>query len=399
MEIQLSEYEGPDLIENIVLFISDSLRYDFLPEDVAELGVSCRAISPSTYTASSLPSIFTSQFPYEHKQWDFSKRLPKKPYLLRVSENGGINVDTVWGDDYENDEKPTLSLLNVDKSTRFDALEPPFTYIVHDHGGHSPYGGQGEGFTNTKEFFQENDFDQEKIIELYEKGVEESVERFFDLYEKLGKESLLENTLVIFTSDHGELLGEYGGVYEHTSPMVPETLEVPVVFCGAGIPNVTIDKEIISSIDLAPTALSALGKTVPGRMRGSDLWSGTDSERPLRADIWRTSRFGSKVRYAASSVWDNNGGVVIHRGSRIGRIAFAVGANMYLAPHASITRRRPVRNLRSLVSVYGPKQVEYGNYTGDYDPTRLLETSFEEKEGVDDVEVDREKLEALGYVQ
>lgn len=395
---QLSEYGGRDSVKNVVFFISDSLRDDFLPKAVAKLGVNYSAISPSTYTASSLPSILTSRFPYEHQIWDFSSQLHEKPKILETEGYGGINVDTVWGDDYANNEKPTLSLLNVTENTPFDDLEPPFTYVVHDHGGHSPYGRQGEGFTNTKEFFRENNFNRTKIIGLYEQGVKESVERFINLYEALDEKSLLEDTLVIFTSDHGELLGEYGGVYEHTSPMVPESLKVPVVFCGAGLPDVTVNEQVISSIDLAPTALSAQGKLVPEQMRGADLWSGTDTERPVRADVWRRSRFGSKIRYAASSIWDTNGGVVMHRGSRLGRIAFAVGTNMYLAPHASITRRRPVRNLQSIVSAYGPNTVEYGNYAGDYEPARLLDSSFEEKEEDDDIEVDREKLEALGYV-
>jgi arylsulfatase A-like enzyme len=398
MATRLSDFSSKDAVENVVIFVSDSLRNDYLPDSIAELGMRMQAIAPSTFTASSMPSLLTGRYAPNHKVWNFSNHLPEAPHLLRTAHSSGVNVDNVWGDEYENEDKPTLSLLNLDKNTRFEELEPPFVYVVHDHGAHSPYGKQNGRFKNSQEFFEENVADQKNIVNQYVKGVDQSANRFHELYTRLQEESLLEDTLLIFTSDHGELLGEYGSLYEHTSPMVPELLKVPVVFCGAGLPQRSVDDELISGIDLAPTILGAQRRVIPGDIEGNDLWTGRDSGRIIRADAWRDTRFGHGVQYVASSVWDEHGGEVIHHGSRLGRLAFAIGTDTYLAPHAPLVRRQLFRNLRKILQVHVPSRISYGDYEGDFDPSNLRDTSFEHREDVPEVEIDREKLEALGYV-
>lgn len=399
MSTSLARLSAVREVENVLLFISDSLRDDYLPRRIAELGVRTHAVSPSTYTASSLPSMLTSTFPHEHGTWNFSFQLPNPPHLLTQATSSGVNVDDVWGEEYENETKPTLSVLNLAENTRLDDLEEPFTFVVHDHGGHSPYGRHGDGFTTTREFFRENDFSQARLVDLYERGVEQSADRFLALYDRLDDRGLLEDTLVVFTSDHGELLGEHGGLYEHTSPMVPETVEVPIVWCGAGLPATHVEDRLFSGVDVAPTALGATGRSIPAEMRGLDLWRGTPGNRPVRADVWRETRFGDRVRYAASSVWNQDGGVVVHRGSRLGRIAYALGSHVYRAPYAPLVRRRPIRSVRALLGVHAPRRVEYGTYTGGTAPEDLLDDRFEIDESTGDVDVDREQLEALGYVQ
>jgi arylsulfatase A-like enzyme len=67
---------------------------------------------------------------------------------------------------------------------------------------------------------------------------------------------LAENTLVIFASDHGEYLGDYGcfgkrGMHD-SSARVPFVLSLPGVFDGG-----TIDDTPVSLIDIAPTILEA----------------------------------------------------------------------------------------------------------------------------------------------
>jgi arylsulfatase A-like enzyme len=393
------ELASGDDVENVLIYISDSLRYDYVPDSISSLGVSARAISPSTFTASSVPSILGGNYPHEHRVWGFSEQLSQPPWLLRTANSGGANVERVWGDEYELDEKPTLSLLNLDRHTPYDELGRPFTYVVHDHGGHSPYGEAGERFKPSRTFFEANQNDERLIEQKYVEGVRQSVERFQRLLDELERDGELSRTLCIFTSDHGELLGEHGGIYEHTSPMVPELLEVPVVFCGAGIPGGMSFDRLLSGLDIAPTALSAQGRSVPDSMTGWDLWTGATHSRQIRADIWRRSSYGERVCYAASSVWDENGGLVVHRGPRAGRLAFALGANLYMAPYAPVVRKRPLKNTKALLSAYLPRTVRYGRYGGSVTPADLTEPAFEPNQGASRVEVDSEKLRALGYVE
>jgi len=68
---------------------------------------------------------------------------------------------------------------------------------------------------------------------------------------------LREDTLIIFTSDHGELLGERINLrkrYAHGNPPIKNLVQVPTVFLGEGFEN-----NFARSIDIVETALKILG--------------------------------------------------------------------------------------------------------------------------------------------
>jgi hypothetical protein len=76
--------------------------------------------------------------------------------------------------------------------------------------------------------------------------------------------------VVIVTADHGEEFGEHGGRY-HGTTVYDEQVRVPLVVAGPGVvPGARIDAAV-QTIDLLPTALSALGIPRPARLRGRDL--------------------------------------------------------------------------------------------------------------------------------
>jgi len=60
----------------------------------------------------------------------------------------------------------------------------------------------------------------------------------------------MDRTLVIFTSDHGELLGEYGGLTGHVRPPCPELVYVPTVFIHPLIKNKKTEESIMRHVDL-----------------------------------------------------------------------------------------------------------------------------------------------------
>jgi arylsulfatase A-like enzyme len=82
------------------------------------------------------------------------------------------------------------------------------------------------------------------------------------------------HTLVIFTSDHGESLGEHGYYYEHGSLVYEATLRVPLIFAMPGVlPAGRVVDAPVSLMDLLPTALSLLGIQAPegNAFEGRDL--------------------------------------------------------------------------------------------------------------------------------
>jgi arylsulfatase len=82
------------------------------------------------------------------------------------------------------------------------------------------------------------------------------------LCDALRERGMLDNTLIIFTSDHGDTLGDYG-IWDKRY-FYEQSVGVPLVMTGPGItvnPRLggTISKELVSQVDLYPTILDAAG--------------------------------------------------------------------------------------------------------------------------------------------
>ena len=78
-----------------------------------------------------------------------------------------------------------------------------------------------------------------------------------------------EPTLIVFTSDHGEALGEHGELTHGLFAYEP-TLKVPLVLSGAGV-EPGVDSRPARHVDLLPTVLDALGLPPPAGPAGHAL--------------------------------------------------------------------------------------------------------------------------------
>jgi arylsulfatase A-like enzyme len=86
----------------------------------------------------------------------------------------------------------------------------------------------------------------------------------------LKKQGLEENTLVLFTSDHGDMLGSHG-MRRKRKPH-DESARVPgIMRWPARIPKGREVETLFSHVDMAPTLLSLAGLKVPKEMQGADL--------------------------------------------------------------------------------------------------------------------------------
>lgn len=101
------------------------------------------------------------------------------------------------------------------------------------------------------------------------------------LLDKLEGEGALDNTVVVFTSDHGDMLGDFG---QWDKRFFREaSAGVPLIMAGPGVPRGDRDlggqvrRDLVSTLDLYPTFLSAAGldaeatSTFRGRRFGIDL--------------------------------------------------------------------------------------------------------------------------------
>jgi N-acetylglucosamine-6-sulfatase len=85
------------------------------------------------------------------------------------------------------------------------------------------------------------------------------------LLAELRRRGELRNTLFIFTSDNGWLLGEHR--LERKRLLYEESAQVPLVMRGPGVPRRAKRKELVGNIDMAPTIYDATGVDAPGSLQ------------------------------------------------------------------------------------------------------------------------------------
>lgn len=393
----ISEFTDRETVDNVLIYIVDSLRLDFLPERIADRGLTVPTISASTYTASSIPSMMTGMYPASHRIWGFNDVLDRSPPLLS-GPNAGMDLRQVWINIDDPAQKPPNRVLGLEQQHTIDAADPGFTVVVHEKGAHAPYDFFNVDFDSSPPYFKHYADKTDQLLEEYERGAETAADRFLDTVTTLEERGQLENTLVVFTSDHGELLGEKkrGGIYAHGSPVCPELVKVPTVFLGAGLPAGEQVDWTTSGADLAPTALSARGDDPRTDLDGVDLWTTTPTDdRVVRSDFWAK---GGRIEYAASSAWDGSGGYVRQFNNSFERIAFAIHRKLVKGLQAPANRSRLPASFPPLLQTFGKAEITYGSPNPEC--RDYVVTEFEESTGESAVdEVSEEHLRALGYIE
>ncbi len=98
----------------------------------------------------------------------------------------------------------------------------------------------------------------------------------------------LDNTLVLFMSDHGEMLGDHG-FYFQGPYFYPEMQHVPLLFQGPGIVPGTQVPALVELVDIAPTLLEAAGLPRYDGMQGQSFWPLLSGQAPVtehRPDVY-----------------------------------------------------------------------------------------------------------------
>jgi arylsulfatase A-like enzyme len=74
---------------------------------------------------------------------------------------------------------------------------------------------------------------------------------------------LLNDTLVVITDDHGEMLGENGGPIGHGWVVTPALANIPLIIMDPARPGYRVNDTVGSQVDLLPTILDLLGIPLP----------------------------------------------------------------------------------------------------------------------------------------
>jgi choline-sulfatase len=101
-----------------------------------------------------------------------------------------------------------------------------------------------------------------------------SADRYLvELLEALDRRGLTDSTLIIRTSDHGEMGMAHGGMRQKNFNAYEETIRVPLIYSNPKLfPKPRRSRELVSHVDFLPTIASLIGAPASARAN----WTGVD---------------------------------------------------------------------------------------------------------------------------
>jgi arylsulfatase A-like enzyme len=83
------------------------------------------------------------------------------------------------------------------------------------------------------------------------------------------RQGLLDNTLVLFTADHGDLMGDFGAFFKGNH--LNGSVRIPFLAAGPGVAHGAVSNALVGLQDILPTCAAAAGATIGQPVQGADL--------------------------------------------------------------------------------------------------------------------------------
>jgi arylsulfatase A-like enzyme/Flp pilus assembly protein TadD len=300
-----SEVQRADSL-NVIIITLDTLRADRVAcygydkaktprlDELAEKGVKFEnAVCQAPLTLPSHASIFTGLYPPSHQIRDngayyLDQRFQTLAEIFKEKEYntaafiGAFPVDSrfgldqgfdVYDDKFKEDEK--FKAFNSERRAEhvfksfqewfLGNFQSQFFVWVHYYDPHLPY----DPPSPYREEFSDPYDGEVAYTDFY-------VGEIIDLLEE---KNIVNNTLVIVVSDHGEGLGDHKEI-DHGLFLYNSTLKVPLIFCAPkNLPSQKIITSQVRLIDIFPTVLNLLNMSVSEEIQGESLIPYMDGKR------------------------------------------------------------------------------------------------------------------------
>jgi arylsulfatase A-like enzyme len=220
--------------------------------------------------------------------WNSVNRHREKDYAVARVLRSGISLVPKLKDS----GKPFF--LGIDAFDPHEAFEPPTVFMDRFDAPKGVAAKNGivpvQPFETPYSWVIRVDLDDETleyVRDLYAAELTFVDEWIGRLMNKLADENLLDETVVLYTSDHGLTLGEHGIVGKHAGRAMREIYEVPYLIRHpeGKLAGQTSDYHA-STHDIARTLLSFMGVDPVGIMNGEDLSVIFDGKQPPARPIW-----------------------------------------------------------------------------------------------------------------
>jgi arylsulfatase A-like enzyme/Tfp pilus assembly protein PilF len=285
---------------NVVIISTDTTRADHIGcygnrgvetpviDGLAKGGILfSQAVTPSPNTLPAHSSLLTGLYPHRHgvrangtfhledNVTTLAERLKAKGYRTGAVVSAFV-LDSRFGVDqgfdfYHDDltkgmqYSPHMFRERAAELTNEPAVEwlrqngdQPFFLWVHYFDPHASY-------------MPPEPFRSRYALDLYDGEIAYVDSQIGVLLDQLDALGVRERTLIIYTSDHGEGLGEHGE-YSHSLLIYDSTMRVPlIIHAPQALPRGKVIDQQCSLVDVTPTVLALLGEPLPADLDGVNL--------------------------------------------------------------------------------------------------------------------------------
>lgn len=128
-----------------------------------------------------------------------------------------------------------------------------------------------------------------------------------EIVNSLEEKGLLDNTLIIFTSDNGYFFGEHGLTIERRYPY-EEAIRAPLIIkkpkTGKSSSVNDLEAMLVASIDLAPTILDYAGIEIPASVQGRSIYNALEGGFDLGRDAVFVEYFAHENPFSWTALID-----------------------------------------------------------------------------------------------
>lgn len=337
---------------NVLLIVADTLRADhlgcygynlptspYIDKFAADALIFEKAMSNAPWTKPSMGTIFTSMYPHEHQAfyWEdnlnnacltLAETFRNNNYLtFAVQTNAIITKNYNFNQGFQHYDE--IIREKGDKVTaKFNSWlmknnDKPFFAYLHYMDVHLPYNAPEEfkqifepevinsllkDIDKAYEVRMLNELglskqDKQHFINMYDAEI-----RYFDynfgmIIDNLKKSGILDKTIIILTSDHGEEFWEHNGS-EHGHCQYNEVLHVPLIIKYSSKLPVKRIKSYVQLLDLFPTILSLSRQKNNFYLKGRNLILNVKTNSPSNEEIFFEGiGFGAEKKGVLKNGW------------------------------------------------------------------------------------------------
>lgn len=347
---------SPPGVPNVVMIVVDTLRPDRLGawgqvrdtsphiDELASQSIRfSRATSQAPWTTPSTASLLTSLYPHELGIETEPNKVPDQAILLPelLRDKGyqtfgvvaGSFLSRRWNFDqgfsrFEDENVSGLMSITSPEVTRaaIKMLKSrdrsrPFFLFVHYYDPHFHYTSHADfNFTDAEEEVRSGEAEagQGDLGRKVETAGPESGQ-LFDSYDSevgftdhyigrllqfLRDQDLFDDSLIVFTADHGEEFLDHGG-WKHAHSLYEEVIHVPLLFKLPQSRTGRVEDRQVGLIDVFPTITEILGVDVEHPISGASLFSAAEV-RPVFSETSRNNNLQAVIYKGHKAIVDLN---------------------------------------------------------------------------------------------